>query len=96
MPTIQVRIDQKIKNQAKKILDEVGLDMTSAIKVYLNQIVISKGIPFSIITENGFTIQQEREILQASEDAKRGINVDGPFEGKAAIDFLKTLAKNAD
>lgn len=80
MSTIQVRIDPKTKRDAQKVLDKVGLDMSSAIKVYFNQIVISQGIPFPIFTENGLTIRQEREILKASEEAKRGINVEGPFE----------------
>ena len=91
MSTIQVRIDPKTKKAAKKILDRVGLDMSSAIKVYLKQIIISEGIPFSLLTENGLTIQQEKEILKASEEAKRGENVDGPFEAEEAVEFLKKL-----
>lgn len=96
MATIQVRIDPKTKKEAQKILDKVGLDMSSAIKVYFNQIVISQGIPFPILTENGLTIQREREILKASEEAKSGINISEPFEGYEAIKYLKNLAKNAD
>jgi len=91
MSTIQVRIDPKTKKAAKKILDKVGLDMSSAIKVYLKQIILTEGIPFSLLTENGLTIQQEREILKASEEAKKGMNVDGPFEGEEAIEFLSKL-----
>ncbi len=93
MATIQVRIDPKTKKAAQKVLDQVGMDMSSAIKVYFNQIVISQGIPFPILTENGLTIQQEREILKASEEAKQGINVSGPFETEeeiqAHLDSLK-------
>jgi DNA-damage-inducible protein J len=91
MSTIQIRIDPKTKIAAKKILDKLGLDMSSAIKVYLMQIIISEGIPFSLLTENGLTMKQEKEILKASEEAKRGVNVDGPFEGEEAIEFLKKL-----
>lgn len=96
MTTLQIRIDEKTKKDAKKVFDKIGLDMSSAIKVYLNQVVLTQGIPFSLLTENGFTIKQEREILEASEEAKHGINVDGPFEGQEAIKHLRKLAKNAD
>jgi DNA-damage-inducible protein J len=96
MATIQVRIDPKTKKEAQKVLDKVGLDMSSAIKVYFSQIVISQGIPFPILTENGLTIQQEREILKASEEAKRGVNVDGPFEGGEATEYLRKISKDAD
>lgn len=93
MTTIQIRIDEKTKKSAKKILDKIGMDMSSAVKVYLHQIVTTQGIPFPILTENGLTIQQEQEILKASEDAKRGIDISGPFEGRAAIDHLRKLQK---
>lgn len=94
MTTLQIRIDEKIKKDAKKIFDKIGLDLSSAIKVYLNQVIITQGIPFTLLTENGFTIQQEREILQASEEAKRGINVTRTKnwkETKAHLDRLKKL-----
>src|SRR3989338_342227 len=90
MPQIQLRIDEKTKKSAKKILDNLGIDMSSAIKVYLKQIVITKGIPFKLLTENGLTSKQEREILKAAKEAEAGKNVSGPFstaeELKAHLD----------
>ena len=73
MTTIQIRVDKETKESAKKVLDELGLDMSAAIKLYLRQISITKGIPFQIRTENGFTPEQEREILESSEEAIREI-----------------------
>lgn len=93
MATIQVRIDPKTKKAAQKVLDKVGLDMSSAIKVYFSQIVISQGIPFRILTENGLTIQQEKEVLKASEEAKRGINIEGPFDTEEEIQNYLTSIK---
>lgn len=92
MSTIQIRIDEKTKKSAKKVFDKIGMDMSSAVKVYLHQVVATQGIPFSLLTENGLTIQQENEILKASEEAKRGINVSGPFEtAKELQDYLDSL-----
>jgi len=91
MSTLQVRIDGETKKSAKKVLDKIGMDMSSAVKVYFKQIVITQGIPFQLLTENGLTIQQEQEILKASEEAKRGINVSGPFDN--AKDFINELNK---
>ncbi|MFA4815532.1 MAG: type II toxin-antitoxin system RelB/DinJ family antitoxin [Candidatus Gracilibacteria bacterium] len=93
MSTIQVRIDEKTKKSAKKILDKLGLDFSSAIKIYMHQIVTNEGIPFRILTENGLTIEQEAAINKASEEAKRGVNVDGPFDGEEAIEFLRKISK---
>lgn len=91
MPTIQIRIDQQTKQSAKQILDEVGLDMSSAIKVYLNQIVIYKGIPFKLITENGFAPEEEKNIIEASKEAKRSKNVTKAMSLKEAVSYLKKI-----
>lgn len=91
MSHIQLRIDEKTKREAKKVLDRIGLDMTSAIKVYLKQIAIHQGIPFKILTENGLTPEQEKAILKASEEAKKGINVTKAMNPKEALEYLKGL-----
>lgn len=91
MSYIQVRVDDKTKKSAKKVLSKLGVDMSSAIKVYLKQIIINKGIPFKLLTENGFTPDEEREILKASEEAKKGKNVTKAMSPKEAIDYLNSL-----
>ncbi len=69
--TIQVRIDSKTKEAARKTLDELGLDMSSAVKMFLTNVVHRKGIPFDLMTENGFTLAQERALLQETELTKK-------------------------
>lgn len=91
--TIQIRVDQKTKEESSKILEEIGLDTSSAIKAFLRQVILTKGIPFPLLTENGLTLRQEREIIQAGEEAKQGINVTKPMEAKEAIAYLKSLKK---
>jgi DNA-damage-inducible protein J len=47
MTTLNVRIDQKTKTAASKILSKVGLDMSSAVKVFLSQVITEGGLPFT-------------------------------------------------
>ena len=81
MTTIQVRIDEKTKKKAKKVFKGMGLDISSGIKVYLNRVVKDEGIPFLVRTENGYTPEQERQIIKevewAKKHAKRYDSVDG-------------------
>ena len=49
---VHVRVKDSTKKSAKRVLDKVGLDMSSAIKLYLNKIVITQTSPFRIVTEN--------------------------------------------
>lgn len=46
MSTLSIRIEEKTKREANKTLKALGLDMSSAVKMFLNQVVIEQGIPF--------------------------------------------------
>ena len=71
MTTIQVRIDEKTKTKAHKVFKDLGLDMSSGVKMYLNRVIKDKGIPFIVRTENGYTPEQEQKIIQEFEYAKK-------------------------
>jgi DNA-damage-inducible protein J len=68
--TIQIRIDTKTKKAARKTLDELGIDMSSAVKLFLTNVVNCKGIPLDLRTENGFTLAQEQALVTETELAK--------------------------
>ena len=69
--TIQIRIDAKTKTAARKILDELGIDMSSAVKLFLTNVVNRNGIPLDLRTENGFTLAQEEALIAETELAKK-------------------------
>lgn len=43
---IQVRVDEKLKQEATDILDSMGMDMPTAVRMFLKKIVIERGLPF--------------------------------------------------
>ncbi len=47
VPT-QIRIDREIKAQATALFASLGLDMSSAVNLFLRQCVLRGGIPFPI------------------------------------------------
>ena len=69
--TIQLRIDAKTKREAKKTLGDLGLDMSSAVKLFLRNVVITQSIPLDLITENGYTVREELEMLASAAEAKK-------------------------
>lgn len=93
MTTIQVRIDNKTKQSAQKVLNELGLDMSSAIKVYLKQIILHQGIPLRLVTPNGLTPAEEKVILTASAEAKHGKGVTKKMSIREAVGYLKALSQ---
>ena len=67
---LQVRIDKATKDQAKKVLAALGLDMSSAIKIFLRQVVITKNFPCEIRDANGFTLAEAEQLRQSILETK--------------------------
>ena len=65
--TITVRVEDKLKKEAGDVFKEVGMDMSTAITIYLKQDVRTNGIPFPVTAEmpNALT-------LKAIEEAEKG------------------------
>ena len=78
--TINVRIDKNIKKQAQKVVEELGLDLSSAVKLFLNKVVMTKSIPFELRTVNGYTPEYEarllKEVKNMKKNGKRYANLD--------------------
>jgi len=45
---INIRTDSELKSKAQSVLSDLGLDLSTAINVFLNQIVYKQAIPFEI------------------------------------------------
>lgn len=91
MTNIQIRIDEKEKKAAKRVFDKIGLDMSTAVKLFLRQATLRNGMPFLLLTENGLTLEEETEIMNASNEARKGVNVSESMDAKKALKHLKSL-----
>lgn len=69
--TLNVRIDKQTKLQAQKIVQEMGLDLSSAVKLFLNKVIITKSIPFELRTANGYTPAYEAKLLKEVKNMKK-------------------------
>lgn len=46
MTTLNIRIEEGLKKKASKTLENMGLDLSSAVKLFLHQTVKENGLPF--------------------------------------------------
>lgn len=46
---LQVRLESNLKNQAEKVFDGLGVDLPTAIRMFLRQSVIQNGWPFGMM-----------------------------------------------
>jgi DNA-damage-inducible protein J len=72
---VQARIDPRIKEEARSILDELGISMSEAIVVYLKQIILHRGIPFELKLPNKATLQAVKQL-----EASKGVTFDSVDE----------------
>lgn len=52
MNTISARIDSKLKTQAENLFNELGMNMSTAITVFLKQAIRLRKIPFEIALDS--------------------------------------------
>ncbi|MCL2434478.1 MAG: type II toxin-antitoxin system RelB/DinJ family antitoxin [Clostridia bacterium] len=78
---VSIRMDSQLKRQAEDLFSDLGLNMTSALTMFLRQAVRIQGIPFEIsrIPNN--------ETLAAMEEAER-IARDPNVKGYTDLDLL--------
>ncbi|SFU43762.1 type II toxin-antitoxin system RelB/DinJ family antitoxin [Butyrivibrio sp. INlla21] len=70
--TIQIRVDDDLKNKVDTLFRELGTDTTSAIRMFLAQALANNGFPFEIKkkTANPYVTLSEEEFLQKLETAR--------------------------
>ena len=71
MTQINVRVEEKTKRAASKTLADIGLDMSSAVNMFLKQVVVEKGLPFTP-SKNAKKIRAkwDREVAEALKSGK--------------------------
>ena len=77
---INVRVDTSLKSQAEAIFGELGLNLSSAITVFLRNAVRFGGIPFDLRLETPNAVT-----LQAMQDVEQRIGLHGPYDSVEAV-----------
>lgn len=79
---INVNVDSKLKKEATNVLNSLGLNMSTAINMFLTQVVKRDGIPFEIVNPN-----PSKEMLKALKEAEI-IAKDSKRKGYSNMDDL--------
>lgn len=65
---ITARVDFDTKERARKVFENAGLDMTTAINIYLKKVIAVNGVPFSVTAADPL----DEATLRAHDEIKRG------------------------
>ena len=80
---LNIRTDKEIKDQADRIFSELGLNMTTAINMFLRATIRENGIPFTL------KLDVPNEITAAAIQEGRRIASDNSVKGYTSMDDLK-------
>ena len=67
--TTTMRIDDDLKCESEKVLQDIGLTMTGAVVLFLRQVVKQRGIPFALVSDpppmrNEYIEKNRRDLLE--------------------------------
>ena len=83
--TVQVRMDAELKKKAEKTLKSMGLNMSTAINLFMHQVANQGKIPFEIYAAE----VSNAETKKALDDVRNEKNLVGPFKStKDMMDYL--------
>ena len=74
--TFSVRVDSALKAEVEKCLSDMGMNMSTAINIYLHQIARLKAIPF-IVTSAPVPNRETIEAIEEGEQIARDPGVPG-------------------
>lgn len=91
--SILIKTNPKVKAEAQKTAEEMGISLTSVINRYLKHFITTKSITFSAQDEipNKYMLDS---LKQSEDDYQRGRAVSFG-SGKQALSYLDTLVKDA-
>lgn len=83
---LNIRTDKELKDQANTLFSELGINMTTAINLFLKTAVREQGIPFSLKLEN-----PNKETLEAMKESERIAHDPNYPSYKNMEDLIKAL-----
>lgn len=82
---LQIRIDRRLKETAEEIFKEIGLDATTAVRLFYAKVAQTRSIPFRLKAEPEFSPEGEARILAAWEESKAPANRSKPYTDVAGM-----------
>lgn len=64
---LQVRVEDSLKSEAAAIYEDLGIDLPTAVRMFLQRSVMERGIPFSMESAD----DSEKKAMDAMKEASR-------------------------
>lgn len=75
MAQISLRVDDDVKRDAERTLDDIGLSMSTAINIFLRAVVRENRIPFELRADPFYSRENMAELERRVADVRAGKSV---------------------
>ena len=65
--SMNIRMDREVKRQAQELFAQFGLDMTTAVNMFLRQSIRQRGIPFALQLDPFYSEVNQERLQRAAE-----------------------------
>lgn len=72
MAQISLRIDDEVKYDAEKVLNDIGMSMSTAINVFLKTVIRENRIPFELAADPFYSKENMEELERRVADIRSG------------------------
>lgn len=74
MAQISLRVEDELKKDAERVLDNIGMNMSTAVNIYLKAVVRENGIPFELKSDPFYSKENIEELERRVENIRSGKN----------------------
>jgi DNA-damage-inducible protein J len=67
MSNLSIRVEDNVKTQAEKVFSDVGMSMSTAVNIFLKQVIRCNGIPFPIVADPFYSAENQARLAIAKE-----------------------------
>ena len=67
MINVNIRVDENVKQEVEVLFEEMGVNMSSAVNMFLRQVIRTRGIPFEVTAkQDDFYNPENLRVLRES------------------------------
>lgn len=87
MAIVQFRVDDELKKQASAVYERLGIDLSTALRMFMKRSVLENGIPFTmLLSDDPFNGKKTRELMREAKQIMEEVD-------KAKAEKAKNQAK---
>ncbi len=71
MASLCIRVDDKVKAEAEKVFSDLGMSTSTAINIFLKQVIRCNGIPFPVVADSFYSAENQARLAISKQQMEK-------------------------